>query len=56
MPIVFVHGNPGTTAIWDELRTHLGREDVVAVATGIRRVRPCGLRGNDRRVSGLARE
>ena len=32
MPIVFVHGNPETTAIWDELRTHLGREDVVALS------------------------
>lgn len=30
MPIVLVHGNPETDAIWADLRQHLGREDVVA--------------------------
>jgi pimeloyl-ACP methyl ester carboxylesterase len=32
MPIVLVHGNPETEAIWDELRKHLGREDVIALS------------------------
>ena len=32
MPAVFVHGNPETEAIWDELRTHLGRDDVVTLS------------------------
>jgi pimeloyl-ACP methyl ester carboxylesterase len=32
MPIVFVHGNPETDAIWDELRKHLGRDDVVTLS------------------------
>jgi pimeloyl-ACP methyl ester carboxylesterase len=32
MPVVFVHGNPETAAIWDELRTHLKRNDVVALS------------------------
>ena len=32
MPIVLVHGNPETDAIWDELRTHLGRDDVVTLS------------------------
>jgi pimeloyl-ACP methyl ester carboxylesterase len=32
MPIVLVHGNPETDAIWDELRGHLGRTDVVALS------------------------
>jgi pimeloyl-ACP methyl ester carboxylesterase len=32
MPVVLVHGNPETEAIWDELRTHLGREDVIALS------------------------
>jgi pimeloyl-ACP methyl ester carboxylesterase len=32
MPIVLVHGNPETDAIWDELRRHLGRDDVVALS------------------------
>ena len=32
MPVVFVHGNPETTAIWDELCKHLGREDVIALS------------------------
>ena len=31
MPAVFVHGNPETPAVWDQLRSHLGREDVVAL-------------------------
>ena len=31
MPVVLVHGNPETDAIWDELRTHLGRDDVIAL-------------------------
>jgi len=32
MPIVLVHGNPETDAIWDDLRTHLGRTDVIALS------------------------
>ena len=32
MPIVLVHGNPETDAIWDELRSHLGRSDVIALS------------------------
>ena len=32
MPAVFVHGNPETEAIWDDLRTHLGRDDVVTLS------------------------
>jgi pimeloyl-ACP methyl ester carboxylesterase len=32
MPIVLVHGNPETDAIWADLRQHLGREDVVALS------------------------
>ena len=32
MTVVLVHGNPETEAIWDELRTHLGRDDVVALS------------------------
>ena len=32
MPIVLVHGNPETPAIWDEMRKHLDSKDVVALA------------------------
>jgi pimeloyl-ACP methyl ester carboxylesterase len=32
MPAVFVHGNPETAAIWDELIPHLGRADVVTLS------------------------
>jgi pimeloyl-ACP methyl ester carboxylesterase len=32
MPIVLVHGNPETAAIWDDVRAHLGRDDVVALS------------------------
>jgi pimeloyl-ACP methyl ester carboxylesterase len=32
MPIVLVHGNPETEAIWDDLRRHLGRDDVVGLS------------------------
>ena len=32
MPIVLVHGNPETPAIWDEMRKHLHSKDVVALA------------------------
>jgi pimeloyl-ACP methyl ester carboxylesterase len=32
MPIVLVHGNPETDAIWDDMRQHLGRTDVVALS------------------------
>jgi pimeloyl-ACP methyl ester carboxylesterase len=32
MTIVLVHGNPETAAIWDDLRAHLGRADVVALS------------------------
>jgi pimeloyl-ACP methyl ester carboxylesterase len=32
MPIVLVHGNPETEAIWDGLRQHLGGYDVVTLS------------------------
>ena len=32
MPVVFVHGNPETTAIWDPLLVALGRDDVVTLS------------------------
>ncbi len=32
MPIVLVHGVPETDAIWDDLRRHLGRDDVIALS------------------------
>jgi pimeloyl-ACP methyl ester carboxylesterase len=32
MPVVLVHGNPETAAIWDEMRKHLQRKDVVALS------------------------
>ena len=32
MTVVLVHGNPETTAIWDEMRTAMGRNDVVALS------------------------
>lgn len=32
MPLVLVHGNPETAAIWTALREHLDREDVVALS------------------------
>ena len=32
MPIVLVHGNPETDAIWADLRAHLGTDDVVALS------------------------
>ncbi|MHB8466159.1 MAG: alpha/beta fold hydrolase [Acidimicrobiales bacterium] len=31
MPAVFVHGVPETPAVWSALRTHLSRDDVVAL-------------------------
>jgi pimeloyl-ACP methyl ester carboxylesterase len=31
MPAVFVHGVPETPAIWDNLRSQLGRDDVIAL-------------------------
>jgi pimeloyl-ACP methyl ester carboxylesterase len=31
MTVVLVHGNPETDAIWDDLRSELGRDDVVAL-------------------------
>jgi pimeloyl-ACP methyl ester carboxylesterase len=31
MPAVFVHGVPETPAIWDPLRSHLQRDDVIAL-------------------------
>jgi pimeloyl-ACP methyl ester carboxylesterase len=31
MPAVFVHGVPETPAIWDALKSHLGRDDVVTL-------------------------
>jgi len=31
MPTVLVHGVPETPALWDPLRAHLGRDDVVAL-------------------------
>ncbi len=32
MPAVFVHGNPESPAIWDALRGHLTRNDVIALS------------------------
>ncbi len=32
MPVVLVHGNPETDAIWDEMRKHLDRKDVIALS------------------------
>lgn len=32
MPVVFVHGNPETAAIWDDLRAAMGRDDTVALS------------------------
>jgi pimeloyl-ACP methyl ester carboxylesterase len=32
MPIVLVHGNPETSAIWDEMRKQLDRTDVIALS------------------------
>lgn len=32
MPIVLVHGNPETDAIWSDLRRELGRDDVIALS------------------------
>lgn len=32
MPVVLVHGNPETDAIWGPLRTELGRDDVIALS------------------------
>lgn len=32
MPLVLVHGNPESDAIWDDLRQHLGRADVIALS------------------------
>jgi pimeloyl-ACP methyl ester carboxylesterase len=32
MPVVLVHGNPETAAIWDPLRAELARSDVVALS------------------------
>src|SRR3954451_8433556 len=32
MTLVLVHGNPETAAIWDPLRSELGRDDVVALS------------------------
>lgn len=32
MPAVFVHGNPETAAIWDDLIPHLARTDVVTLS------------------------
>lgn len=31
MPAVFVHGVPDTSVLWDPVRSHLGRADVVAL-------------------------
>ncbi|MGE0538630.1 MAG: alpha/beta fold hydrolase [Dehalococcoidia bacterium] len=32
MPIVLIHGNPETAAIWDDLRQHLGDAEVVSLS------------------------
>ena len=32
MPVVLVHGNPETAAIWDEMQKHLDSDDVVALS------------------------
>ena len=43
MPAVLVHGVPDTAAVWDPLRAHLDRDDVVTVALpGFGTPRPAG--------------
>ncbi len=32
MPLVLVHGNPETDAIWDDMRKHLATNDVIALS------------------------
>lgn len=32
MPAVFIHGNPETATIWDDLIPHLGRTDVITLS------------------------
>ncbi|HEX6032184.1 MAG TPA: alpha/beta fold hydrolase, partial [Tepidiformaceae bacterium] len=32
MPVVFVHGNPESSAIWDDLIPHLSRKDVITLS------------------------
>jgi len=43
MPVVFVHGVPETTAVWDPLRAQLDRSDVITLALpGFGVARPAG--------------
>ena len=43
MPAVFVHGVPETPSVWDPLRAHLTRDDVIAVQLpGFGCARPAG--------------
>lgn len=43
MPAVFVHGVPEAADLWDDLRSHLGRDDHIAVALpGFRNDLPAG--------------
>ncbi len=43
MPVVLVHGVPETSAVWDPLRSHLTRSDVVALQLpGFGTARPAG--------------
>jgi pimeloyl-ACP methyl ester carboxylesterase len=43
MPAVFVHGVPETPEVWDDLRGHLGRDDVIALQLpGFGCARPAG--------------
>jgi pimeloyl-ACP methyl ester carboxylesterase len=58
MPVVFVHGNPETDAIWDELVKELGRDDVVCLSPpGFGAPLPDGFGAtSDEYVDWLARE
>jgi pimeloyl-ACP methyl ester carboxylesterase len=58
MTVALVHGNPETAAIWDELRAHLGRVDVVCLSPpGFGAPAPAGFGAtSDDYVAWLARE
>lgn len=58
MPVVLVHGNPETDAIWDALRAELGRDDVIALSPpGFGAAVPEGFGAtSDEYVAWLARE
>ncbi len=55
MTIVLAHGVPEVAALWDGLRTHLGRTDVATVALpGFGTPRPRRLRSHEGGVRRLA--